>query len=89
MDGADRARRRRTMTTERATAKRRLQQTSEFVERALRDFGLWEDFESRSGKEREACLQWIDAAVGERAQEDRVSEMLDCLAFGQALPSLG
>lgn len=76
------------MTTERATATRRFRETTEFVERALRDFGLWEDFQSRSGEERTGCLRWIDAAVGERSQEERVSQMLDCLAFGQMLPRL-
>lgn len=76
------------MTTERATSRRRFQKTSEFVERALKDFELFDAFLSRSIEERTSCLKWIDAAVGETAQEDRVSDMLDCLAFGRELPRL-
>ncbi len=76
------------MTTERATTNLRFRQTSEFAERAVRDFDLWDEFKSRSPEERAGCLRWIDAAVGERTQEERVSEMLDCLAFGRVLPGM-
>ena len=76
------------MTTERATARQRLQITTEFVERALLDFELWEAFQARAQEERDACLAWVDAALGERAQEERVSEVLDCLALQRPLPGL-
>ena len=76
------------MTSERATTKERMDDTKAFVERALIDFELNEAFWARPSRERDACLRWVDAALGERAQEERVSEVLDCLAFGRALPGL-
>ena len=76
------------MTTDRATTRERLEATKAFVERALIDFELGDAFRARPRKERESCLRWIDAALGERAQEERVSEVLDCLAFGGPLPEL-
>jgi hypothetical protein len=76
------------MTTERATTRERLEETKAFVERALVDFELSDAFRARSRKERESCIRWVDAALGERAQEERVSEVLDCLVFGRPLPGL-
>jgi hypothetical protein len=74
--------------TERAIARRRFQETTEFVDHALLDFGLKDQFESRSAEERAKCLRWVDAAVGERAQEARVSQLLDGLASGEPLRHL-
>ena len=56
------------------------QEVTQFVERALLDFGLMEAFESRPSDERAEYLRWIGAASGERAQEVRVSRLLDDLA---------
>jgi DNA-binding MarR family transcriptional regulator len=63
-----------------------LNQSRQFVERALQDFGLIEAFESRPSLERERCLRWIAAAEGEREEERRVSRVLDDLSSGRALP---
>jgi hypothetical protein len=65
---------------------RRFHESRQFAERALRDFGLMDAFESRPPKERERCLRWIAGAAGEREEEDRVSRVLDSLAFEKALP---
>jgi hypothetical protein len=58
----------------------------QFAVRALHDFGLFDEFKSRSPNAREECLRWIAAADGERAQECRVSQMLDELASHRPLP---
>jgi hypothetical protein len=66
----------------------RLQATTEFVRRALRDFGLMEAFENRQILEQAVCLDWVNATDDERLQEDRVSRILDCLAAGASLRSI-
>ena len=43
-------------------------------------------FESRLPVERRECLRWVAAARGYRDEEDRVSRLLDDLAFGNPLP---
>ena len=72
------------MTSELKDASGTLHETTQFVLRALWDFGLIDVFESLSSEEKGRLLRWIDAAPNEQAQEDRVSEALDCLAFNQS-----
>ena len=64
----------------------RLDQSRQFVERALRDFGLTDAFESRPQMERERCLRWVATADGEREEERRVSRVLNDLSLDRALP---
>ena len=66
----------------------RFQETSGFVQRALRDFGLLDAFESQPDEDQAACMRWADAAVDDRDQEARVSQLLDFLARGLPLPFL-
>jgi hypothetical protein len=73
---------------EMGTSTGRLQATTEFVRRALRDFGLMEAFEARPILEQAICLDWVNATDDERVQEDRVSWTLDCLAAGTPLQSI-
>jgi hypothetical protein len=56
-----------------------------FVERALLDFGLMDEFEARTRGERDECMRWIEAATSERAQEARVTRLLDDLALRRPL----
>ena len=63
----------------------RLQETSGFVQRALRDFGLLEAFEAHTDEDQAACVRWVDAAIDDRDQEARVSQLLDFLAHGLPL----
>ena len=72
------------MASELKDAAGTLHETTQFVFRALWDFGLMDAFESLSAQEKGRLLRWIDAAPDEQAQEDRVSEALDCLAFNQS-----
>jgi DNA-binding MarR family transcriptional regulator len=74
------------VSNESGTAADRPCQSSQFVERALRDFGLLDTFESRTPEEREGCLQWIADAAGEREEERRVSRLVDDLLNSRALP---
>ncbi len=53
--------------------------TKHFVERALIDFELQDAFRDRPPKEQEQWLRWIAAAPNERAEEYRVSFLLDAL----------
>ena len=54
--------------------------TEQFVERALIDFELDAAFRSRLPAEQAQWLRWIAAAPTERAEEYRVSLLLDALA---------
>jgi hypothetical protein len=57
-----------------------------FAERALLDFGLFDEFKRRSSKERRQSLNWLAGARSSKEEEDRVSRLLDALWFGKALP---
>jgi hypothetical protein len=76
------------MSNQLQTANHKLHETTQFVFRALRDFGLMDAFESLSAQEKGRLLRWIDAARSEQAQEERVSDALDCLAFNQSPSAL-
>lgn len=58
----------------------------EFVERALIDFDLLDAFLARDEEEREAFERWFEGAESSRAEEERVSQLLDCLDAGLQLP---
>jgi hypothetical protein len=66
----------------------RFEEATLFVERALIDFALLDEFESRPAADRQALLQWIAAARDEEAEEDRVSRLLDALDAGTPLGRL-
>jgi DNA-binding MarR family transcriptional regulator len=74
------------VSNERGTAAGRLKQSGQFVDRALRDFGVLDAFESRTPREREGCLQWVAEAAEEREEERRVSRLVDDLSNNRALP---
>jgi hypothetical protein len=61
--------------------------TRHFVERALIDFELDEAFRKRPPSEQTQWLTWISSAPGEKAEEYRVSLLLDALAHEQHLPT--
>ena len=66
-------------------ATRQIDETRNFVDRALRDFGLLEAFECRPPRERAECLRWIAASSDSCEEEDRVSCLLDALSAGDPL----
>src|SRR5688500_5583973 len=57
--------------------------TRHFVERALIDFALDEAVRKRPPSEQMQWLTWIASAPGEKAEEYRVSLLLDALAHEQ------
>ena len=63
----------------------RIDETRRFVERALLDFGLLDEFEHQSVLKRTECLRWIADASDRSEEEDRVSRLLDALASGGPL----
>jgi pyridoxamine 5'-phosphate oxidase family protein len=64
-------------------ATRQIDETRNFVDRALRDFGLLEAFECRPPRERAECLRWIAASSDSCEEEDRVSCLLRCARGGR------
>ncbi|MPZ50853.1 MAG: hypothetical protein GEU75_16405 [Dehalococcoidia bacterium] len=59
--------------------------TRDFVERALLDFGLQAEFQSRQLREQDECLSWIAGSPDNCEEENRVSYLLDALAHGDPL----
>ncbi len=59
--------------------------TKHFVERALLDFELDEAFKNRPAPEQAQWLSWIASAPSEKAEEYRVSLLLDALAHEEHL----
>ena len=74
------------VTSKENTSTSRLEESRQFVERALRDFGQEEAFQSRTPLEREPCLQWIGQAAGEDEEERRVSRLVNDLSYNGPLP---
>ena len=74
-----------TATLDYRTETDKIDETRQFVQRALLDFGLLDAFEHRSVGKREGCLRWIAAAPDRSEEEDRVSHLLDALASGRPL----
>jgi hypothetical protein len=61
--------------------------TRHFVERALIDFELDDAFKNRPEPEQTQWLNWIASAPTEKAEEYRVSLLLDALAHEEHLPT--
>jgi hypothetical protein len=66
----------------------RFEEAKMFVERALIDFALLDEFETRPATERTASLRWIAEACDDETEEDRVSQLLDALDAGTPLGHL-
>lgn len=62
-------------------------ESARFLERALIDFGLWEEFEARQLIEQVECLSWVAEACDSDDEEQRVTRVLDDLMHGHPLPS--
>ncbi len=61
----------------------------EFAERALIDFDLLDAYYAREPEERDGFEHWLEGAESTRAEEERVSLLLDCLDAGLKLPPYG
>jgi hypothetical protein len=62
-----------------------IDETRGFVEQALLDFGLQEEFKARPLREQHECLSWIAGSPDSSEEENRVSYLLDALASGDSL----